>query len=72
MITPTNHVIVRAGFTLSGTLALWDFRNIFLPNIDEDQKNSYMSGGGPGTGPSVKSIPGYCITVIKRLHGGLS
>ena len=28
----TNHVIVL------GPLALWDFGNIFLPNIGEDQK----------------------------------
>ena len=45
MVTPTNHVIARAGFTLSWALALWDFRNIFLPNAGEDQKKSYMSPG---------------------------
>ena len=28
-----------------GPLALWDFRNIFLQNTDEDQKKSYMSAG---------------------------
>ena len=44
MVTPTNHVIARAGFTLrwatgAGPLALWDFRNIFLPNTSNDQKN---------------------------------
>ena len=46
MVTPTNHVIAQAGFTLS--LDPWhfgDFSNIFLPNIDEDQKKSYMSAG---------------------------
>ena len=26
-------------------LALWGFRNIFLPNTSEDQKNSYVSAG---------------------------
>ena len=38
MVTPTNHVIARAGFTLCWALALWDIRNIFLPNTGEDQK----------------------------------
>ena len=46
MVTPTNHVIARAGFTLRGAfgaghLALWDFRNIFLPNTGKDQKKFY-------------------------------
>ena len=42
---PTNHVIIRAGFTLSWFLAFWYFRNIFLPNrhTGEDQKKSYLS-----------------------------
>ena len=26
-----------------GPLALWGFRNIFLPNTGEDQKKSYIS-----------------------------
>ena len=43
MVTPTNHVIARAGFTLSWDPGTWDFCNIFLPNTDEDQKKSYMS-----------------------------
>ena len=43
MVTPTNHVIARDGFTLrgasgTGPVALWDFRNIFLPNTGKDQK----------------------------------
>ena len=28
-----------------GPLVLGDFRNIFLPNTSEDQKNSYVSEG---------------------------
>ena len=28
-----------------GPMALWDFRNIFLPNTGKDQKKSYMSAG---------------------------
>ena len=51
MVTPTNHVIARAGFTLRGTsgaepLALWDFRNIFLPNTGKDQKMCYGLSAG--------------------------
>ena len=37
-VTPTNLDIAWAGFTLRGALALEKFRNIFLPNIDENQK----------------------------------
>ena len=57
MVTPTNHVIARAGFTLrwaSGAepMALWDFRNIFLPNTGKDPKNvSPSDRGAPGTVP---------------------
>ena len=28
-----------------GPLERWDFRNIFMPNTDEDQKKSYISEG---------------------------
>ena len=35
----TNHVISRAGFTLCWAPGTLDFRNIFLPNIGEDQKS---------------------------------
>ena len=47
MVTPTNHVI--AGPNLHRAEALWhfgDFRNIFLPNIGEDQKKSYDLSAG--------------------------
>ena len=51
MVTPTNHVIARAGFTLrgasgAGLLAVWDFRNIVLPNTGKDQKNVLRSECG--------------------------
>ena len=72
MVTPNNHVIARAGFTLSWPLALWDFRNIFLPNTGEDQTKVFYERGASGTVPYVKSVPGYCITFIKRLDEGLS
>ena len=48
MVTPTNHVIAMAGFTLRedpGTLEI--FRNIFLTNMNGDQQNSYHLGIGP-------------------------
>ena len=67
MVTLTNHVIVRAGFTLIWSLALWNFRNILLPNTGEDQKKVLYERRVSGTMPYVKSVPGYCITFIKRL-----
>ena len=45
-----------------GPLALWGFRNIFLPNTSEDQKKSYLSAGPL----ALCHVPGYCITFIKR------
>ena len=55
-------------------MALWVFRNIFLPNTSKDKKKVYLSAE-----PLVlchmlyvKSDPGYCITFIKRLDEGLS
>ena len=53
-------------------MALWDFRNIFLPNAGKDQKNVLRSErGAPGTGPYVKFDPGYCITLMQRLDEDL-
>ena len=37
----------RAGFALSGPLVFGDFRNIFLPIIDEDQQKVLPSERGP-------------------------
>ena len=51
-----------------------DFRNIFLPNIGEDQKKSYHLSVRPlaGTVPYYgKSGPSFCITYVKRLDEGL-
>ena len=51
-----------------------DFRKIFLPNIDEDQKKvspcwaGHLAAIVPYYG---KSGPNYCITVIKSLDEGL-
>ena len=58
IVMPINHVIARAGFTLSWTLALWDFCNIFVPNTGEDQKKVLFDCRAPGTVPYVKSVPG--------------
>ena len=56
-----------------GPLALWDFCNILLPNTGEDQKKVLPSKrGAPGTVPYVKSVPGYCITFMKKLDEDLS
>ena len=77
MVTPTNHVIVRARFTLygasgAGIRAVWDFRNIFHPNTGKDQKNVLRSErGAPLTVPYAKSDAGYCITFIQRLDEDL-
>ena len=49
-----------------------DNRNIFLPNIGEDQKVLHSERGALGSIPFGKSGPGYCITFIKRLDERLS
>ena len=51
-------------------LALWGFRNIFLPNTGEDQKKVLSERGASGTVLYVKSVPGYCITFIKKITRG--
>ena len=40
MVTLTNHVIAGPDLHCAGPLALWHFRNIFLPNVGEDHKKS--------------------------------
>ena len=55
-----------------GPVVPWDFINIFLPNTGEDQKKVLYERGAPGTVPCVKSVPGYCITFIKKLHEDMS
>ena len=45
MVTPADHVIARAGFTLCWAPGTLGFCNIFLPNTSEDQKISYVSAG---------------------------
>ena len=58
MVTPTNHVIAGPDLHRAGPLALGSFRNIFLPNIGEDQNKSYdlsaglLAGAAPYCGKS--------------------
>ena len=55
-----------------GPLALWDFRNIFQPNIGEDQKKVLSERGASGIVPYDKSVPGDCVMFTKRLDEGVS
>ena len=55
-----------------GPLALWDFPNISAKYRLRPKKVLPFERGAPGTGPDVKSVPGYCITFIKRLDESLS
>ena len=75
MVTLTNHVIDRAGFTWRGApSALGDFRKTFLPNIGKTphpKKVLPSEHGAPGTVHYDQSDPGYSITFIKRLDEGL-
>ena len=48
-----------------------DFRNVFLPNIGEDQKKSPSEREASGTVPYGKSGPSYYISFIKRLDDSL-
>ena len=54
-----------------GPWHLRDFRNIFLPNISEEQKSPTICARGSGTVPYGKHVTGYCITFIKSLDEGL-
>ena len=45
---------------------------IFLRQIQVKTKKVLSECGAPGTVPCVKSVPGYCITFIKRLDENLS
>ena len=46
MVMLINHVIPGLLLHCAGPLALWGFRNIFLPNIGEDQKKVLPSDHG--------------------------
>ena len=72
MVRPSNYVIVRAGFTLGGapgTLVIFAKPSL---QIQVRPKNAVSSEHGTyDTVLYGKSVPGYCITFIKRLDGGL-
>ena len=50
MIAPANQVIAGPNLHRAGRLVHGDFRNIFLPNVGEDQKKSYDFSAGPLAG----------------------
>ena len=52
-----------------GPWHLRDFCNIFLPNINEDQKSPTIRGQGLGTEPYGKYGAGYIIAIRKKLLG---
>ena len=50
-VTPTNHVIARAGFTLFRALALWRFsHHLSAKNIRKNQTKSHYLSAGPQAG----------------------
>ena len=69
---PTNHVIARVGFTLSWAPGTLRFFQYFRAKYRRRPKKVLSERGAPGTVPCVKSVPGYCITIIKRLDENLS
>ena len=72
MVTSTNHVVARAGFTLLGDPgALRIFATSFCQIQVKTKKSLTILALGPGTVPYGKSGPGYCIAFIKRLDDGL-
>ena len=54
-----------------GPWHIWDFCDIFLSNINKDQKSPTIWGQGPGTEPYGTYDAGYCIAFIKSLDEGL-
>ena len=52
-----------------GPLALWNFRNIFLPNTGEDQKKSYRLSAGPLACSISQIRPWLLHYVHKKVRG---
>ena len=50
MVRSTNHVIAGPDLRRARPWHFGDFRNIFMPNIGEDQKKSYDFSSGPLAG----------------------
>ena len=55
MVTSTNHVIAGRIYFALGPWHFGDFRNIFLPNIGEEQKKSYDFSSGTLAGTQARS-----------------
>ena len=72
IVTPSNHVIARAGFSLSWVPGTLGFLQYFPTKYRSTPKKVLLEREVPGTVPYLKSVPGYCITFIKRLDEGLS
>ena len=58
-------------YIAQGPWHLGDFCNIFLTNINEDQKSHSVWGQGSGTERYSQYGAGYCIKFIKSLDEGL-
>ena len=72
MITLTNYVIDRAGFTLSGAPGTLEiFAKSSCQILVKTKKVLPSESGAPATVPYSKSASGYCITVIKKLDEGM-
>ena len=68
LATPTTLLFAGRTYNALGPWYFGDFRNIFQPNVGEDQKKVLPSERGAyGTVPYGKSVSGYRITFIKRL-----
>ena len=69
IVTPTNRVIARAGFTLSWANGTLGYLQYFRAKCRSKPKK-FLSERG--IMPYVKSVPGYRITLIKKLDEDLS
>ena len=73
MVTVTNYVIDRAGFTFHGALGTSEIFEKASCQVQMKTKKKVLPsvGGVPGTVPYGESARGYCITLMKRLNEGL-
>ena len=55
MVTSTNHVIAGRIYFALIPWHFGDFRNIFLPNVGEEQKKSYDFSSGTLAGTQARS-----------------
>ena len=71
--TPTNHVIARAGLTLSWAASTLGFLQYFPAKYRwRPKKVLPFERVTLGTVPYVTSVPGYCTSFMKRFDEGLS